>query len=336
MTEVVETVPNFSEGRDPEFVGAAAAAFTDAGCEVLHTTMDPDHHRSVITAMGSPAAVEDGAVAAAALALERIDMRRHRGVHPRIGALDVLPFVPLHGMDMAGAAALAHRAAARIARLGIPVYLYGAASKPQGRGLASIRRGGFEALAAGPQRGRAAADLPGRGLGRAAAGRHGGDVGRAAEPTADAHLHRFAHPTAGAACVGAREVLLAWNVDIEGVALAAARRIAAGIREAGGGFAGLRALALLLRGQNRLQIAMNLEDPAATDPFVVFRTIERRVRELGGRVAGTEVIGMLPDQVPPGTARRMRVRDWSEDRMLRRRVQSYLAARSPAGAGSEG
>lgn len=323
MTEVVETVPNFSEGRDPEFVGLAAAAFTDAGCEVLDTTMDPDHHRSVITAIGSPASVEDGAVAAAALALERIDMRRHRGVHPRIGALDVLPFVPVHGMDMAAAAALAHRAAARIARLGIPIYLYGAASKPPGRGLASIRRGGFEALAAGPRGGRVAADL------------HGGDLGRAPEVTADASGHRFAHPTAGAACVGARELLLAWNVDIEGVALAAARRIAADIREAGGGFAGLRALALLLGGQNRLQIAMNLEDPAATDPFVVFRTIERRVGALGGRVAGTEVIGMLPDQVPPETARRMRVRDWSEDRVLRRRVQSYLAARSPAGVRSE-
>lgn len=334
MTEVVETVPNFSEGRDPEFVGAAAAAFTDAGCEVLHTTMDPDHHRSVITAIGSSASVEDGAVAAAALALERIDMRRHRGVHPRIGALDVLPFVPLHGIDMAGAAALAHRAAARIARLGIPVYLYGAASE-RGRGLASIRRGGFEALAAGPAGGRAAADLHGRGLGRATAGLHEGDVGRVPEPSAEAHGHLFAHPTAGAACVGAREVLLAWNVDIEGVALAAARCIAADVREAGGGFAGLRALALLLRGQNRLQIAMNLENPAATDPLTVFRTIERRVRDLGGRVAGTEVIGMLPDQVPPETARRMRVRDWSEDRVLRRRVQSYLATRSPAGAGQE-
>ena len=335
MTEVVETVPNFSEGRDPEFVAAAAAAFTDAGCEVLHTTMDPDHHRSVITAIGSSASVEDGAVAAAALALERIDMRRHRGVHPRIGALDVLPFVPLHGIDMAGAAALAHRAAARIARLGIPVYLYGAASEPRGRGLASIRRGGFEALAAGPAGGRAAADLHGRGLGRATAGLHEGDVGRVPEPSAEAHGHLFAHPAAGAACVGAREVLLAWNVDIEGVALAAARCIAADVREAAGGFAGLRALALLLRGQNRLQIAMNLENPAATDPLTVFRTIERRVRDLGGRVAGTEVIGMLPDQVPPETARRMRVRDWSEDRVLRRRVQSYLATRSLAGAGQE-
>ncbi|MDE2806413.1 MAG: glutamate formiminotransferase [Gemmatimonadota bacterium] len=323
MTVVVEAVPNFSEGRDPEFVGAAARAFTDAGCEVLHTTMDPDHHRSVITAIGSPASMEEGAVAAAALALERIDMRKHQGVHPRIGALDVLPFVPLHGIDMAGAAELAHEAAARIARLGIPVYLYGAASKPEGRGLASIRRGGFEALAERPPCGRAAADLPGQG------------VGGVAEPGASARRYRFAHPTAGAACVGAREVLLAWNVDVEGVAVAAARGIAAHIREADGGFPALRALALLLRGQNRLQIAMNLEDPATTDPLIVFRAIERRVRELGGRIAGTEVIGMLPDQVPPEAARRMRVRDWSEERMLHRRVRSYLATRSAQDVGLE-
>lgn len=320
MTEVVETVPNFSEGRDPGFVAAASAAFTRAGCEVLHTTMDPDHHRSVITAIGSPGAVEEGAVAAAALALERIDMRGHRGVHPRIGALDVLPFVPLHGIDMAGAVALAHRAAGRIARLGIPVYLYGAASRPPGAGLASIRRGGFEALVARSGDVGAAADLPGRGVGR------GG---------ARTKQRRFAHPTAGAACVGARDVLLAWNVDIEGVGLDAARSIAAGIREAGGGFDGLRALALLLREQDRLQISMNLENPAATDPLEVFESIERRVRHLGGRVTGTEVIGMLPDEVAPEAARRMRVRDWSQERMLHHRVRSFLAARPPSPRGPD-
>lgn len=311
MTEVVETVPNFSEGRDPGFVSAAAAAFARAGCEVLHTTMDPDHHRSVITAIGPSGAVVEGAVAAAALALERIDMRAHVGVHPRIGALDVLPFVPLHGIDMAGAAALARRAAARIARLGMPVYLYGAASEPPGVGLASIRRGGFEALAARSEDDGTAADLPGRGGLRT-------------------RQYRFAHPTAGAVCVGAREVLLAWNVDIEGVGLDSARSIAAGIREAGGGFAGLRALALRLREQDRLQISMNLENPAATDPLEVFESIERRVRRLGGRVMETEVIGMLPDQVPPEAARRMRVLDWSMERMLHHRVRSFLAARTPS------
>ena len=308
MIPVLEAVPNFSEGRDPEFVAAVAEAFARAGCDVLHTTLDPEHHRSVITVIGSPDTVEEGAVAAAALALERIDLRGHQGVHPRVGALDVLPFVPLHGMDMADAVRVARRAGARIGRLGIPVFWYGQASVPSGRRLATIRRGGFEALARGGADGRPAADLPG----------HGG--------TGES-VHLFAHPRAGAACVGARDILLAWNVDVEGVPPEAAREIAAGIRETGGGFNGLRALAFHLPEQGRLQISMNLENPAVTDPMDVFREIERRVRTLNGRVAGTEVIGMLPDAVPRSVARRMAILDWSPERMLGDRVTAHLAAR---------
>ena len=308
MTPVLEAVPNFSEGRDPEFVAAVADTFARAGCDVLHTTLDPDHHRSVITVIGSPDTVEEGAVAAAALALESIDMRDHQGVHPRVGALDVLPFVPLHGMDMTAAVRVARRAGARIARLGIPVFWYGQASFPAGRRLATVRRGGFEALARGPADGRPAADLPGHGV--------------TGEP-----VHLFAHPRAGAACVGARDILLAWNVDIDGVAPEAAREIAAGIREKGGGFNGLRALAFHLPEKGRLQISMNLENPAATGPMEVFRDIERRVGRLNGRVTGTEVIGMLPDVVPRSAARRMAIRDWSPERMLSERVTAHLAGR---------
>ena len=308
MTQVIEAVPNFSEGRDPGFVEAVADAFARAGCEVLHTTMDPDHHRSVVTVIGRPRRVEEGAVAAARLAMERIDLRRHRGVHPRVGALDVLPFVPLEGVGMRAARRSAHRAGARIAALGVPVYFYARASKPPGRTLASVRRGGFEALREG--RGHpGGADLPGR------------DPGGAA-------LQRFAHPSAGAVCVGARAVLLAWNIDVEGLALEAAKGIAAGIRETGGGFRGLRALALHLPRQGRTQISMNLEDPAATDPLAVFARIERESVRLGGRVGGTEVVGMAPDALAsPDAVRALRVRDWSEDRVLSRRVDSWLAER---------
>ena len=308
MTPVLEAVPNFSEGRDPEFVAAVAGIFARAGCDVLHTTLDPDHHRCVITVIGSPDTVEEGAVAVAALALERIDMREHQGVHPRAGALDVLPFVPLHGMDMADAVRVARRAGARIARLGIPVFWYGQASIPAGRRLATVRRGGFEALARGSADGRTAADLPG----------HGG--------TGES-VHLFAHPSAGATCVGARDILLAWNVDIEGVSPGAAREIAAGIRETGGGFDGLRALAFHLPEQGRSQISMNLENPTATAPVDVFRDIERRVRTLKGHVTGTEVIGMLPDAVPRSVARRMAIRAWSPERMLSHRVTDHLAGR---------
>lgn len=328
MIPVVEAVPNFSEGRDPAFVDAVAAAFAGAGCEVLHVTADPDHHRSVATVVGPPGAVEEGAVSAAELALKEIDMRRHQGVHPRVGALDVLPVVPLHGVSMAEAARLARRAGARIARLGVPVYFYGQASTPPGRQLASIRRGGFEALAAaagagserspGSSASRREADLPGRN----AAGRP---------------AHRFAHPSAGAVCVGARPVLLAWNVDVESVSLADARHVAAALRESGGGFVGVRAIGVRLRRQGRLQVSMNLEDLAATDPVAVFRAIEGLVRQRGGRVVGAEVIGMIPDPLSnPAAARAAGVREWSEDRLLGRRLSAYLAKRSPTGRGDAG
>ena len=308
MIPLLETVPNFSEGRDPGFVEDIRQAFAGAGCEVLHTTMDPDHHRSVVTVIGPPGPVEDGAVAATRLAVERIDLRLHRGVHPRVGALDVLPFVPLRGLGMEDAVRSARRAGARIARLGVPVYFYARASKPPGRTLASVRRGGFEALREGSGA-CGEADLPGRAAG-------GG-------------TRRFAHPSAGAVCVGARGVLLAWNVDVEGLALEAARAVAAGIRETGGGFRGLRALGFHLSGQGRTQISMNLEDPSATDPADVFRAIEHEASRLGGRVLGTEVIGMGPDALGrPGVARDLAIRDWSEERLLGRRVDAWVAASS--------
>ncbi len=303
----MEAVPNFSEGRDPDFVSAVAGAFLRTGCGVLHTDRDPDHNRCVVTVIGGPAQVEEGAVAAAGIALERIDMRDHRGVHPRVGALDVLPFVPLRGMGMSGAVALARRAAARIGRLGIPVYHYGRASEPAGRTLASIRRGGFEALVSEAAAGRGRADVPGR----------AGD---------GAPAHRRAHPTAGAACVGAREVLLAWNVDVEGLSPKDAGRIAATVRESGGGFRGLRAMAVFLPQQSRTQVSMNLETPETTDPMEVFEAIEREVARGGGRVVGTEVIGLAPDAVTDSAARAMGIRDWSRDRILSRRVEAWAAA----------
>ena len=283
-----------------------AETFTRSGCDVLHTTRDPDHNRCVITVIGGLEEVEEGAVAAAGIARERIDMREHRGVHPRVGALDVLPFVPLRGMEMTDAVALANRAATRIGRLGIPVYYYAEASEPPGRTLASIRRGGFEALVPEAAAGRDLADVPGM----------GGDG-------APAHLR--AHPTAGAACVGARGELLAWNVDIEGVSLEKVRGIAAAVRETGGGFRGLRAMAHFLPEQGRTQVSMNLETPEATDPLEVFEAIEARAAGQGGSVVGTEVIGLAPDAITDSVAGTMRIRDWSPDRILSRHVAAHVS-----------
>ncbi len=147
---VLEAVPNFSEGRDPDTVEALVACIAGHDVEVLDWSSDPDHHRSVVTFIGAPGDVEAAAVASARFARDHIDLRGHQGVHPRVGALDVLPFVPVHGLEMSDAVASAKRVAAKIAELGVPVYLYGRASDPPGRGLAELRRGGSRALQAPP------------------------------------------------------------------------------------------------------------------------------------------------------------------------------------------
>lgn len=300
---LLETVPNFSEGRDPAVVEALVAAMESAGTEVLDWSADPDHNRSVITAVGPADRIEQAAVAAAEVALDRIDLQRHSGVHPRVGALDVLPFVPLAGASMDDARDSARRVGRILAeRLGMPVYFYGEASDPPGRTLAEIRRGGFETLVAGWPEGRGPDLVP------------------------DAWEHPGAHPSAGATCVGARPVLLAWNVVVEGVARAEAAAIATAIRERDGGLPGLRALAFELESRGLVQVSMNLEDPGRTSPLAVFERIEELVDELGGHVVETEVIGMLPDELLlDAAASRMKGAGWPLDRMLSRRVATHLA-----------
>ncbi|HUF13139.1 MAG TPA: glutamate formimidoyltransferase [Longimicrobiales bacterium] len=302
IRRVLEAVPNFSEGRDLTLVGEIAAAMRRPGVEVLDWSADPDHHRCVITLIGDPGSVEDAVVDAAAVAVEAIDLRRHQGVHPRIGALDVLPFVPLAGMQMDDAVASAHRVGARIAReLRVPIYWYGAASNPPGRRLAALRRGGFEGLVEGT------------------------GTDRAPDLVPDAWQHPGLHPTAGATCIGARALLLAWNVYLYGLELAHAKAIAAAIREAGGGFRGLRALAFRLPRRDAVQISMNIEDLSAVRPVEVYRRIEELAREHGGRAGETEVIGMMPDElVLSGAADRMQLIEADSGRLLSRRLARHL------------
>jgi glutamate formiminotransferase len=300
---VLETVPNFSEGRDPAVVAALADAMKAAGADVLDSSADADHHRCVVTAVGSPAVVEEAAVAAARVALERIDLRHHRGVHPRIGVLDVLPFVPLAGLSMADACDSARRVAGRIAReVGLPVFLYGHASDPPGRTLSEIRRGGFEGMVAGWPADRRPDMLPAE------------------------WSHPGAHPTAGAICVGARTVLLAWNVYVSGVRLEGLRRIAAAVRESGGGHRGVRALGLHLEARNEFQISMNVEDAETVSAMAVFTDIERRVAEAGGRIDRTEVIGLVPDRLLfEAAANRLALEPDTAGRVLSRRLATHLA-----------
>lgn len=315
MVPVLEAVPNFSEGRDLERVEELVRAIAGAGVDVLDWSADADHNRSVVTFVGEPAAVEEAAVAAARVALETIDLREHEGVHPRVGALDVLPFVPLGGLEMADAVASARRVGARLAELGIPVYFYGEASEPPGRSLAELRSGGVEALFGGYPA-RRLPDLPREGA-----------------------AWERAHPTAGVTCVGARELLLAWNVLVDGVSVDEARELAAGLREADGGFAGLRVLALELpdramRGaRGKVQISMNLEGVERQSPFLVFRAIEAWLEARGGSVAETEVIGMIPDAlVFPAAEDRLQLLDPTGERRLSARLADHVAGRAAEAA----
>ena len=302
MLPVLEAVPNFSEGRDLDLVSELVGVIAREGVDVLDWSADPDHHRSVVTFVGDPATVESASLAAARFALEHIDLRHHEGVHPRIGALDVLPFVPLHGLELEDAARTAHRVGRKLTELGLPIFFYGAASS-RTRRLADIRRGGFEGLRDG--------FLPGR------------------EPDLTPEACAGPHPSAGATCVGARPVLLAWNVFVEGVGLQDLRAIASSLRESGGGFVALRVLALELPRSGRLQISMNLEDLTGTSPIDVFSVLEAKVTDVGGYLAGTEVVGMIPDPlVLPSAADRLRLLDSRPSRLLSARLADHLSSRA--------
>jgi glutamate formiminotransferase len=281
---LVECVPNVSEGRRPEVVDELVAAFAGPEVLVLDRSSDADHNRSVLTLAGPGPALVEAAVAGAAACARLIDLTRHRGVHPRMGALDVLPFVPLGAATaLRGAAdpdldcaALALRAGRRIAEeVGIPVYLYGAAARsPERAALPAVRGRGFEALAAAAQAPGAAPPAPG--------------------PLAPDLGGPGPHPTAGATAVGAREVLVAYNVDLAGADLDLARRIARAVRERDGGLPAVRAMGVALEGRGLVQVSMNLLDYRVTPPAVAFAAVAGLAGRAGARVVRSEVVGLVP------------------------------------------
>ncbi|MGC1380890.1 MAG: glutamate formimidoyltransferase [Candidatus Baltobacteraceae bacterium] len=259
-----EIVPNLSEGRDAATIDAATGAVARTGARLIDRSSDAVHHRSVLTILGDAAQVVDAAVALAGVALERIDLRGHSGVHPRIGALDVLPFVPLEGAGLPDAAALAHRAGAEIwRRYAIPSFYYGAAARlPERRLLPEIRRH--------------AEWLP--------------DEGEAQR-----------HPTAGAVAIGARDILIAFNVELGTPDLDAARAIACFVRERDGGLRSLRAIGLP-RGPGRTQVSLNVTDYAATPLYRVVELIARLAAERGADIVESELVGCLPWAAVEATA----------------------------------
>jgi glutamate formiminotransferase len=251
-----EIVPNLSEGRDTSTIDAAIAAIAPSGAHLLHRDSDAVHHRSVLTIAGDGEAVLEAGIALAGVALERIDLPAHRGVHPRIGSLDVLPFVPLGDATLEEAAELAHRAGATIwERYRIPSFYYGAAARREERRLLS-------AIRANP------GWLPDE-----------GDVTR--------------HLRAGAVAIGARHILIAFNVELETNDLAAARDIARMVRERDGGLRSLRALAFP-RGRGCTQVSLNVTDYAATPLYRIVELIRLLARERDIELRGSELVGCLP------------------------------------------
>jgi glutamate formiminotransferase len=275
----LESVPNVSEGRRPEVVARlAAAASSAAGVRLLDVSSDPDHNRSVLTLAGEPEGLHRALLALYQAALAEIDLTRHEGVHPRVGAVDVVPFVPLGETPMATAVAAAERLASEVARrFDLPVYLYeSAARRPERTALARIRGGsrsrGFETFAA-----------------KLAAPDWAPDFGPAR-----------VHPTAGVTVIGARFFLIAFNAVLATADVPAARIIASRVRESGGGLPAVRAMGVYLASRGLAQVSMNLVDYRRTPMLRALRRVEEEAAVLGTRVVETEVIGLVPEEALRG------------------------------------
>lgn len=301
MVSLLECVPNCSEGRDRVFLAHVREAVSRVrGAALLDVTADADHHRSVFTLAGAPEAVCEALFEIAKLAVERIDLRGHVGQHPRMGALDVAPFVPLGDMTDAEAIAAARRFALRLwEQLRVPSYFYALAATVPGRErLEDVRRGGFEALLAGdPSR------LP--------------DVGGPR-----------IHPTAGATAVGVRRPLIAWNVELATADAAPAKRIARMIRESSGGFPAVKALGLALPSRRTAQVSMNLVDYERTAPQAVFERISALAAAEGVAVIDSELIGLIPRKaLGQDGGEGLRIRGFNPSMILENRIEEALGVR---------
>jgi glutamate formiminotransferase / 5-formyltetrahydrofolate cyclo-ligase len=266
---LIECVPNFSEGRDPTVVEAILAAMTVEGVSLLDCSRDADHNRSVVTIVGSAAAVVESAVRGAGRAAELIDLTKQEGVHPRIGAADVIPFVPVRDISLEQCVLLARQAGTEIwNQYGVPVYFYeAAAARPDRALLEEVRRGQFEGLRDAVKR--EVARRP--------------DVGGPE-----------LHPTAGASAVGARRFLVAWNLYLNTGDVATARAIAKEIRASGGGLTGVKAMGVMAHGQ--AQISMNITNFKQTPLSRVYAAVEEKAARFGARVARGELIGLIPEE----------------------------------------
>jgi glutamate formiminotransferase len=266
---LIECIPNVSEGRRPEIVARLAKAISSApGVRLLDHSSDPAHNRSVFTLVGDATAVETAVLALFEAALAAVDLRTHQGEHPRLGAVDVVPFVPIEGVTMADCVALARKVGATVAeRFGVPIYLYEeASSNPARKNLEDIRRGEFEGLAARMQ--------------------------------SDGWKPDFGpstpHPSAGASVIGARMALIAYNINLATDRIDVAKKIAAGIRQSSGGYRYVKAAGFKLDDRGIVQVSMNLTNYEKTPIFRVFETVKREAARYGVQVLESEIVGLIP------------------------------------------
>ncbi len=302
---LVECVPNFSEGRDAATIDALRAAITAVtGVRLLDVQSDTAHNRSVFTFVGNPAAVVEAAFAAMRVATDRIDLTKHTGEHPRMGATDVVPFVPVVGSTMQECADLARQLGERVGKeLAIPVFLYAkAATRPEHQRLPDIRKGEFEAL-----RERTLAP----------------DFG----PTK-------VHPTAGVTAIGARPFLVAFNVYLDTQEIAVAKEIAKQIRTSSGGLPGVQASGFIVDGL--AQVSMNLLDIDITSPAVVFNAIKARAEKQGVGVQYSEIVGLIPERALVGAAESLLRLSNAGDHILETKIRAVMPAAIPSAAGGRG
>jgi len=294
---VIECIPNVSEGRDRAVLDGLVDVVAGSGCRVLDLHVDPDHNRSVVTFVGDEEKLFQGALALVEASRDRIDLRTQAGVHPRMGAVDVIPFVPLSDASMGDCVRLARRVGREIGeRVGIPVILYErAASSPARRNLAAIRKGQFEGMTEKLARPGWASDFgPSR-----------------------------PHPSAGVVAVGARDFLVAFNVVLQTDDLSIAKRIATTIRERSGGLGGVKALGLPLAGRGLVQVSMNLTDVGETGVLRAYERVEAEASWAGVSVANSEIVGLAPRSAVEGaTTEKLRLDRDLESVILENRLAS--------------
>jgi glutamate formiminotransferase len=309
VERIVECVPNFSEGRRADVIARLVAAVDSvAGVAVLGTHVDADHNRSVITFVGEPRAVVEAALRVARVAVESIDLRQHTGQHPRVGALDVLPFVPVRGVTLEDCIGLAHEAGGRLwDELKVPVYFYeSAARKPDRVNLEDVRRKGFEQLRE--------------------------EIGKMPERAPDVGEARV-HESAGATVVGARSFLIAYNVNLNTSDQQIARRVARAVRGRDGGLRYLKALGFALPERGLTQVSMNLVRFERTTLHHAFEAVRREAARWGVSVAGSEIVGLVPQAALDRAADYfLRVENFSPELVLENRIAAALALKRDAAA----